>query len=123
MANSRKFEVHVFLGSAVAVAENTAFTPGGRYSLLIFSRQPKGEQADQRLAREGAAMAGWKDVELERSRRLPSASDPGDATLREAFGEALSEGCSVVAHRRRLARESDLGAGEAKVRRRRSPRS
>jgi hypothetical protein len=119
VANSRKFEVHVFLGTGVAVAEDTGFTPGGRYSLLIFSRQPKGEQADQTRAREGAATAGWKDIELEQSRLLPPGSEPGDATLREAVDEALSEGCSVVAHRRRLAREQ-LGAEEAKARRRSS---
>jgi hypothetical protein len=106
VANSRKFEVHVFLGTGVAMAENGGFIPGARYSLLIFSRQPKDEEGDARLAREAAATAGWKNVELEQSRRLSSATQPGDPTLREALGEALSEGCSVVAHRRRLARES-----------------
>jgi hypothetical protein len=106
LADSRNFEVHVFLATGVAVAENTDFTPGARYSLLIFSRQPEGEEADADLARQGAATAGWEDVQLERARRLTAASEPGDAILREALGEALSEGCSVVAHRRSLRREN-----------------
>ena len=105
------FDVHVFLATGVATKANGAdYRSGERYSLLIFSRQPIGEEADHKLAAKGAAAAGWKDVMLERSKRLPSASAPADPILREAFGDALSEGCSVVAHRRSIAREQDIPA-------------
>jgi hypothetical protein len=45
------------------------------------------------------------DLQLERSKRLPSGSSPADATLQEAFGDALATGCSLVAHRRSMARD------------------
>ena len=104
MALSRKFEVHVFLGTGVAAAENAGFAPGARYSLLVFVRQPKGEDGNARLAREGAATAGWKDVALESSRCLPGNAAPGDASLQAALGDALSDGCAVLAYRQPLAK-------------------
>jgi hypothetical protein len=103
LALNRKFDVHVFLGTGVAAAENAGFAPGARYSLLVFIRQPKGESGDARLAREGAATAGWKEVALESSRCLPGNAAPGDTTLQAALGDALSDGCAVVAHRQPLA--------------------
>jgi hypothetical protein len=100
------FDVHVFLATGAATkASGADWRAGERYSLLIFSRQPIGEKADPKLASKGAATAGWKDVKLERSKRLPSGASPADPVLREAFGDALSEGCSVVAHRRSTARD------------------
>jgi len=94
------FDVHVFLATGAATKANGAdYRAGERYSLLIFSRQPIGEKANGKLASKGAAAAGWKEVNLERSKRLPSREAPADAILREAFGDALSEGCSVVAYR------------------------
>lgn len=102
------FEIHVFLASGVANGASAAgggagCAPGKRYSLLIFSRQRGGEDADKRLARRGAATAGWKEVKLERSRRLPEAAAPADAVLKAAFDEALQDGCAVVAYRKPLA--------------------
>jgi hypothetical protein len=100
------FDVHVFLATGAATkASGADWRAGERYSLLIFSRQPIGERPDLKLASEGAGAAGWKDVKLERSKRLPSGAAPADATLQEAFGDALSTGCSVVAHRRSTARD------------------
>jgi hypothetical protein len=105
------FDVHVFLASGAATkASGADWRAGERYSLLIFSRQPIGERANLKLASEGAAAAGWKDVKLERSKRLPSGASPADATLQEAFGDALSIGCSVVAHRRSTARDQYVPA-------------
>jgi hypothetical protein len=104
LALNRKFDVHVFLGTGVAAAENAGFAPGARYSLLVFVRQAKGENGDARLAREGAATAGWKDLALESSRCLPGNATPGDATLQAALGDALSDGCAVLAYRQPLAK-------------------
>lgn len=101
------FDVHVFLATGAATkASGPDWRAGERYSLLIFSRQPIGERPDPKRASEGAAAAGWKDLKLERSKRLPSGSSPADAILQEAFGDALAQGCSVVAHRRSTARDS-----------------
>src|SRR5258708_27260258 len=89
------FDVPVFLATGAATEANGAdYRAGERYSLLIFSRQPIGEKPNLQLAGKGAAAAGWKDLKLERSRRLPSGAAPGDPVLREAFGEALAQGCS-----------------------------
>jgi len=94
------FDVHVFLATGAATKANSAdYRVGERYSLLIFCRQPIGEKANGKLASKGAAAAGWKEVNLERSKRLASREAPADAILREAFRDALSEGCSVVAYR------------------------
>jgi hypothetical protein len=93
-------DVHVFLATGAATKANGAdYRAGERYSLLIFSRQPIGENPDRQRAGKGATAAGWKDVKLERSRRLPSGATPGDPVLREAFGEALAEGSAVVAYK------------------------
>jgi hypothetical protein len=110
------FDIHVFLASGAATkASGADWRAGERYSLLIFSRQPIGERPDAKLASKGAATAGWTDVKLERSKRLPSGAVPADATLQEAFGDALAQGCSVVAHRRSTARDQDVPAkGAAK---------
>ena len=108
---ARAFDVHVFLATGAATkASGADWRAGERYSLLIFSRQPIGERPDGRLASKGAAAAGWTEVTLERSRRLPSGAAPADATLQEAFGDALSTGCSVVAHRRSTARDQAVPA-------------
>ena len=97
-------EMHVFLASGVATAASgSGCAPGKRYSLLIFSRQPAGQEANKRRAREGAGSAGWKDVKLERSKVLPATAAPGDATLEAAFADALKDGCAVVAYRKPLA--------------------
>jgi hypothetical protein len=94
------FDVHVFLATGAATKANGAeYRAGERYSLLIFSRQPIGEKPNRQLAGKGAAASGWKEVKLERSKRLPSGAAPADPTLRDAFGEALAEGSSVVAYR------------------------
>ena len=109
------FDVHVFLATGAATkASGPDWRPGERYSLLIFSRQPIGERPDLKLASKGAAASGWEDVKLERSRRLPSGSSPADATLQEAFADALSQGCSVVAHRRSTARDTEAGVPREK---------
>lgn len=97
-------ELHVFLASGVATASSGAgCARGKRYSLLIFSRQPAGQEANKRLAREGAGTAGWKEVKLERSKVLPATAAPGEATLRAAFADALADGCAVVAYKKPLA--------------------
>ncbi len=97
------FDVHVFLAAGSAKPDNDAgCRPGARHSLLIFSRQPEGTEADPALARKGAAYAGWTRVKLERSRRLAPASPPAEATLLAAFNDSLALGCSVVADRREL---------------------
>src|SRR3954471_18843220 len=94
------FDVHAFLATGVATkASGADYRAGKRYSLLVFCRQPIGEKPNPQLAGKGAAAAGWKDLELERSRRLPSGAAPADPVLREACGEALAEGSSVVAYR------------------------
>ena len=94
------FDVHVFLATGAATKANgTDYRAGKRYSLLIFSRQAIGEKPNRERAGKGAAAAGWKDLKLERSKRLPSGSTPGDPVLREAFGEALAEGSAVVAYK------------------------
>ena len=91
--------MHVFLASGAATKANGAdYRAGSRYSLLIFSRQPIGQKPNRPLAGKGAAAAGWKEVNLERSKRLPSGAAPADAILRDAFADALAEGCSVVAY-------------------------
>jgi len=96
------FELHVFLATGVAVPGSGA-SAGKRYSLLIFSRQREGEPADERLAREGAASAGWKELQIERSKRLPAGVPPAEDTLKAAFDDALRDGCSVLAYEKPLA--------------------
>lgn len=97
-------ELHVFLASGIATAASgKACAPGKRYSLLVFSRQPTGREADKRLAREGAASAGWKEVKLERSKVLPAGAAPADPVLKAAFDDALLDGCAVVAYKKPLA--------------------
>ena len=86
------------LGAATK-ANGKEYRAGERYSLLVFIRQPIGEEPNRQSAGKGATAAGWKDVKIERSRRLPSGSTPGDPVLREAFGEALAEGSAVVAYK------------------------
>lgn len=103
----KPFEIHVFLATGVAAGVRAAgrgtAAAGKRYSLLIFSRQAEGKAADKRLAREGAAGAGWKEVKLERSKRLPADAPPADAILKAAFDDALREGCAVLAYEKPLA--------------------
>jgi hypothetical protein len=97
------FEVHVFLGTGTAQAGNDGgCKPGARHSLLIFSRQPEGQTPDEAHASESAASAGWTHVKVERSMRLSPGSMPSEATLRDAFRDALALGCTVVADRRAL---------------------
>ena len=97
------FDVHVFLAVGSAKADNDAgCRTGARHSLLIFSRQQPGGEADEALARKGAAFAGWTRVKLERSRRLASSTPPAEAILLAAFNDSLALGCSVLADRREL---------------------
>jgi hypothetical protein len=97
------FEVHVFLGTGTAKRGNEGGCKAGeRHSLLIFSRQSKGQAPDEANASKGAALAGWTHVKVERSMRLSPDSLPSEATLRDAFRDALALGCSVVADRRAL---------------------
>lgn len=96
------YDVLVFLATGEAKAKNDfGCKEGDLHSLLIFSRQAAGSEADEPLARKGAAFAGWKHVRLERSRRLEGI--PPEPTLRAAYADALEIGCSVVADRRALA--------------------
>jgi hypothetical protein len=97
------FEVHVFLGTGTAKRGNEGGCKAGeRHSLLIFSRQPEGQAPDEAHAGKGAALAGWTQVKVERSMRLSPGSMPSEATLRDAFRDALALGCTVVADRRAL---------------------
>lgn len=101
LAKTRAFELHVFLATAEARNfEAAGCAPGERHSLLIFCRQPEGEEGDQPLARKSASAAGWTAIKLERSKCLPVTAVPEQAVLRDAFNEALKEGFAVVAHRR-----------------------
>src|SRR6185369_6222892 len=98
MAPVEVFEIHVFLAAAVAKDSIAAGCPAGeRHSLLIFSRQPEGEEPDARLARKSASAAGWSSIKLERSKRMPVTAALQEAVLRTAFREALKDGSSVVA--------------------------
>ena len=102
VARTRAFELHVFLATAEAKnSEAAGCAPGERHSLLIFCRQPEGEEGDRPLARKSASAAGWTAIKLERSKCLPVTAVPEEAVLREAFNEALKEGFAVLAHRRR----------------------
>jgi len=115
VARTAAIELHVFLGTAEArdsVASGCAV--GERHSLLVFSRQPEGEAPDEALARKGASAAGWKNIRLERSKRLPVTAEPQDEVLRSAFREALKEGCSVVAHRRKVDRGPNVASASVK---------
>lgn len=97
----RVYDVLVFLATGEAKAKNDfGCKEGDLHSLLIFSRQAAGSEADEALARKGAAFAGWKHVRLERSRRLEGI--PPEPTLRAAYADALELGSSVVADRRAL---------------------
>ena len=99
------FEVHVFLAAAVRKdGPEIEWTPGGRYSLLILSRQPEGEAPNEPLARKSASAAGWTNIKLERSRRLPVTAVPEGEALRAAFREAVTQGTSVVAYSKPLPR-------------------
>ena len=102
--SAEALEMHVFLASGVATASSgPGCARGKRYSLLIFSRQPAGQAANKRLARDGAGSAGWKEVKLERSKVLPASAALGEATLKAAFADALKDGCAVVAYKKPLA--------------------
>jgi len=93
----------VFLATAVRKdGEEIQWTPGSRYSLLIFTRMPEGQAADEPLARMSASSAGWTHIKLERVKRLAVTSVPGGDVLRAAFNEALVDGSSVVAYQEPL---------------------
>jgi len=94
------WEVHVFLGLGEARGRD-GFEKGARHSLLIFCRQSTGEAPNESLARKSASQAGWKNIRLERSRRLPATAQPAEPALLAALHEALEEGAAVVAHRRK----------------------
>ena len=105
IAKAPVFDVHVFLATAEARDSIASGCHAGElHGLLIFCRQPEGEEADERLARKGASASGWKGIRIERSTRLPVTAVPEDEVLRSAFREALREGFSVVAHRRQEGR-------------------
>ena len=91
----------MFLATGEAKKKNEAGCPEGElHSLLIFSRQSGGTASDEKLARRGAAYAGWRRVVFERSARLPMR--PADLNLSAAYEDALALGCSVIADRRAL---------------------
>jgi hypothetical protein len=91
----------MFLATGEAKKNNDAGCPEGDvHSLLIFSRQADGTASDEKLARRGAAWAGWRRVIFERSARLPAR--PADPNLGAAYQDALALGCSVIADRRTL---------------------
>ena len=103
----QSFDVHVFLATACAKDSVAAGCRAGEvHGLLIFCRQPEGEEADERLARKSASAAGWKSIRIERSKRLPVTAEPQEDSLRAAFREALKDGFSVVAHRRQEGRNA-----------------
>jgi hypothetical protein len=103
----------MFLATGEAKAENDVDCDEGEvHSLLILSRQPSGSEADEVLARQGAALAGWRRIRIERSARL--AAPPAEPALRAAYEDALELGCSVIADRRVLG-----AAGAARKRDRR----
>ncbi len=105
VAKTRAFELHVFLATAESKKLEEAGCPvGERHSLLIFCRQPEGEEGDERLARKSASAAGWTAIKLERSKCLPVTAVPQEPVLRDAFNDALKDGSAVVAHRRREGR-------------------
>ncbi|HYG55994.1 MAG TPA: hypothetical protein VD965_11925 [Burkholderiales bacterium] len=83
-------ELRVFLATGEA--------NGARHALLIFCRGAAGE----RDACRGAAEAGWTGLSIERCGRL--LARPAEPVLAAAFDEALRDGSSVVAHRRREGR-------------------
>ena len=85
---------------------------GELHSLLIFSRQPNGTASDEKLARRGAAFAGWRRVIFERSAKLPAR--PPDFNLAAAYEDALALGCSVIADRRALTPRPRKGDRRAK---------
>lgn len=92
----------MFLATGEAKKNNEAGCPEGEvHSLLIFSRQAAGSASDEKLARRGAAFAGWRRVVFERSAKLPMR--PADLNLSAAYEDALAIGCSVIADRRALA--------------------
>jgi hypothetical protein len=94
-------EIHMFLAIGEAKRKNEAGCPeGALHSLLIFSRQQTGTASDEKLARRGAAYAGWRRVIFERSAKLPTR--PSDLNLSAAYEDALALGCSVIADRRAL---------------------
>ena len=99
-ASAAAVEVHVFLGTAVRKeGTDIQWTPGARYSLLIFVRQLEKQAPDEAQARKSASAAGWTSIKLERSKRLAVTAVPAGEALRAAFAEALAEGSSVVAYR------------------------
>jgi hypothetical protein len=96
----RVIDMYVFLATGEAKAKNDfGCREGDLHSLLVFSRQPAGTP-DEKLARKGAAFAGWRRVKFERARKLEAA--PAEQTLRAAYDDAIELGCSVVADRRAL---------------------
>lgn len=91
----------MFLATGEARKNNEAGCPEGElHSLLVFSRQRAGTVPDEKLARRGAAHAGWRRVMFERSAKLPTR--PVDLNLGAAYEDALALGCSVIADRRAL---------------------
>jgi hypothetical protein len=98
-AAAQSFDVSVFQGSAVSQAQHPlGYQSGERRDLIVFLRQPRGNEADMIEVERLMQRAGWRKAMLSLLLvldDLPPVLD-GDAALRDSYHDALEHGGSVI---------------------------
>ncbi|HEX9447887.1 MAG TPA: hypothetical protein VF920_07895 [Dongiaceae bacterium] len=98
-AVAQSFDVSVFQGSAVSQAQHPlGYEPGERRRLIVFLRQPRGNDTDMIEVERLMRRAGWRKAMLSLIvvlNDLPPMLD-GDLALRSSYRDALETGGSVI---------------------------
>jgi hypothetical protein len=93
------FDVSVFQGSAVSLAPHPlGYQPGERRDLIVFLRQPRGNDADMLAVERLMRRAGWRKAMLTLMLvldDLPPVIDR-DPALRDSYHDALENGGAVI---------------------------
>lgn len=92
-----KHEVHLFLGSASATAQNESNYPTGeRRPLLVFMRQEKGTEPEWERAESEIQEVGWEHIELNKSGLLDHESlGTMEQEKVDAYEDALQDGLVI----------------------------
>jgi hypothetical protein len=93
------FDVGVFQGSAVSIDRHPlGYAAGERHELIVFLRQPPGDDTDPVTVESVMRHAGWRRSMLSLLFVLPDRSPAlaGDETLQDSYRNALEHGAAVI---------------------------
>lgn len=94
-----RFGVGVFQGSAVSLDRHPlGYAPGERHEVIVFLRQPQGDEADPLVVEQVLRHAGWRKSLLSLLFVLPEHASQlqADDALQDSYRRALEDGAAVI---------------------------